>query len=369
MSFFSAATSHQEALVGEITGLFNELWPTGSWEERGSSAHYQYVFGHVTGARLELTPPTEESGRNEGGLLLTLPGGCFWLQPSASAAYMLWHLTRLDGFKHFTRLDFQSTELEPEWPAERVIHEVEAGRIWVKGHRSYRLWAEREADGAIQDGATIYWGSPRSDRQGRSYDKAAEARWPKHAIRDEVQLRRGWAKAAGKQLVTVLESNLSTDDMDSGIRDLAAGVINKHLQYWTLNGADPANDKNWTRKAEPAAWFKDRIGTSVAAITKAPRPVQDLESTVGWGVQQYGRHFALYAWRRALESGMPIEQVREGLFELMEARLKPEDIATLFPQMDRAELEQRLEELEALQARVAWEEEHRETEDGGTPVL
>lgn len=369
MSFFSAAESHQQDLVGEITGLFAELWPTGSWEERGASAHYQFVFSHITGARLELTPPTDGSGRNEGGLLLTLPGGCFWLQPSASSAFMLWRLTHLDGFRHFTRLDFQSTELEPEWPAERVIHEVEAGKLWVKGHRSYRLWAERQADGAIEDGATIYWGSPRSDRQARSYDKAAESRWGTPAIRDEVQLRRGWAKAAGKELVAVLESNLSTDDMDAAIRDLAAGVINKHLQYWTLNGADPANDKNWTRKAEPATWFRDRIGTAVAGISKAPRPVQDLESTVSWGIQQYGRHLALYAWRRAQESGQPIEEVREGLFELMEARLKPEDIASLWPQLGEAELAERVQALEGLQARVAWEEEHRETENGGTPVL
>jgi hypothetical protein len=359
LSFFSAANSHQEQLFDGILRLFDDLWPTGSWEERGSSAHYQHLFVHVTGARIELTPPQSESARNQGGLLLSLPGAAFYLQPSPQAAFMLWALVRLDGFKHFTRLDFQSTELNPEWPADRVINAVEEGLIWVKGMHNYRLWAERSWGGAIADGATLYWGSPRSDKQCRTYDKRAESNWREPAIRDEVQLRRGWAQSAGRQLVELLECNLSSDDMDQAIQDYAAGVINKHLQYMTLNGADPSTDKNWTRKAEPADWFRERIGTRVASIQKAPRPRQDLERSVDYGIQQYGRYFALKVLIDQKQSGMDLNSVMEGLFQRFQARLKPEDIEEVFQGESGALQASLLDQLRDVQDFVAWEQEHK----------
>ena len=360
LSFFSAANSHQEALFDGIIRLFDDLWPTGQWEERGSSPHYQHVFVHVTGSRIELTPPSIEGARNTGGLVLSLPGAAFYLQPSPQAAFMLWALVRMDGFKHFTRLDFQSTELEPDWPADKVIQAVEGGEVWVKGMSTYRLWAERAWGGAIEEGATLYWGSPRSDKQCRTYDKRAESRWRVPAIRDEVQLRRGWAKAAGRQLIELLDSNLSSQAMDEAIQDYAAGVINRHLQYMTLNGADPLTDKNWTRKAEPADWFRARIGNRVASIKKAPRPVQDLDRSVDYGIQQYGRYFALKVLQAQKESQLPLEGIVNGLFLRFQARLKPEDIEELFASETDAYRASLREQLEDIQASVAWEQEHRD---------
>lgn len=368
LSFFSSTPGRQEQLVKGLLDLFDQLWPTGSWREAGRSAHFQTAYSHVTGSRIELTLPGDE-GKNPGVLLLTLPGAAFYLQPSGQAAFMLWAATRMEGFRHFTRLDFQSTELSPDWDACRVISAVEAGDVWVKGMASYRLWAERQADQAIENGATLYWGSPRSDRQCRTYDKAAESNWGTPAIRDEVQLRRGWAKSTGQELVSLLNSNLSTDDMDDAIKDLAAGVINQHLQYWTLNGADPKEDKNWMRKAEPAEWFAERIGRQVASVRKAPRPVQDLESTVSWGVQQYGRYFALLTLRRAKASGMSLESVWEGMWERCLARLSDEDVAELVQGLEGADAAAFRAELEAIRDEVAFEAEHAELEGRGTPVL
>ena len=359
LSFFSAAPTHQQQLFDSLIDLFEQLWPTAGWEERGATTHYEHLFVHTTGARLEFSSPKEKGVRNAGGALLSLPGAVFWLQPSAQAAFMLWALVRLDGFKHFTRLDFQSTELNPDWPTERVIDAVEKGLVWVKGMHNYRLWAERSWGGDIAAGATLYWGSPRSDKQCRTYDKRAESNWKQPAIRDEVQLRRGWAQSAGRQMVELLEANLSSDDMDQAIQDYAAGVINKHLQYMTLNGADPNTDKNWTRKAEPADWFRERIGNRVASIQKAPRLQQDLERTVAYGVQQYGRYFALDCLLTQKRSGMDLQSVVEGMFQRFQARLKPEDIREVFGDQDRAFQEDLLDQLIETQKFVAWEAEHK----------
>lgn len=357
LSFFSSTAGRQEQLVKGLLDLFDQLWPTGSWQEGGRSAHFQSAYSHVTGSRIELTVPGGE-GKNPGVLLLTLPGAAFYLQPSGQAAFMLWSLSKMEGFRHFTRLDFQSTELSPSWDARRVISAVEEGQVWVKGMASYRLWAERQADQAIEDGATLYWGSPRSDRQCRTYDKAAQSNWSTPAIRDEVQLRRGWAKSTGQQLVSLLESNLTTDAMDDAIKDLAAGVINQHLQYWTLNGANPKEDKNWMRKAEPADWFADRIGRQVASVRKAPRPVQDLEATVSWGVQQYGRYLALLTLRRSKESGLPLDQCWAGLWDRCYARLSDEDVEELVQGLEGPEAAALRAEIEAIRNEVAFESEH-----------
>ena len=358
LSFFSAAANHQAELVEEMLQLFDDLWPTGQWEQAGRSAHYERVFVHVTGARIELTAPSQGEGKNAGGLSLSLPGGCFFLQETNQAAFMLWRLSHMDGFRHFTRLDLMSTELRPEWPAERVVRSVEAGETWVKGYSTYRLWADREADGAIDGGATIYWGSPRADRLCRTYDKAADGNWGIPAIRDEVQLRRGWAKSTGQELVKLLDSHLTVQAMDDAVKDLAAGVINRHLQYMTLQGADPKTDKNWTRKAEPADWFASRIGRSVASIRKAPRPAVDLESTVDWGVRQYGRYFALSCLRYSLESQLPLEAAVEGLWERFLARLSDEDLEEITAGMDADEAARWRQEHARLCDGMAWEAEH-----------
>jgi hypothetical protein len=369
LSFFSATVEHQGLLARAVIDLFEQLWPSGEWRSAGRSAHFESVYMHVTGARLELSAPGSDAS-NPGVLLLTLPGGSFYLQPSGQAAFMVWFLTRQDGFRWFTRLDFQSTELDPAWPVTRVIAGVEARELWVGGFSTYRLWAERSADSTCQGGATLYWGSPRSDRQCRSYDKSVESGWRLPAIRDEVQLRRGWARSAGLQLIELLESNMTTDAMDKAIQDMAAGVINQHLQYWTLNGADPQGDKNWKRKAEPADWFADRIGRSVASIRKAPRPVQDLEATVSWGIQQYGRFFALSVFERQRLSGMPLHGIWEGLCERFVARLTNEDVAALLEGASEAEAAEFWGWIQETRDAVAWEGEHGDLPvENGTPVL
>ena len=160
-------------------------------------------------------------------------------------------------------------------------------------------------------------------------------------------------------MVELLEANLSSDDMDQAIQDYAAGVINKHLQYMTLNGADPATDKNWTRKAEPADWFRERIGNRVASIQKAPRLQQDLQRTVDYGVQQYGRYFALDVLLRQKESGMDLQSVVEGMFQRFQARLKPEDLREVFGDQEPAFQQDLLRQLTELQDDVAWEQEHK----------
>ena len=79
------------------------------------------------------------------------------------------------------------------------------------------------------------------------------------------------------------------------MQDTVTSALNKQGQYWQLNGANPKEDKNWKRKAEPADWFAKRIGRASKNVAKKKPVVQrDLEAVTAYGIQQYGRYFALW---------------------------------------------------------------------------
>jgi hypothetical protein len=323
--FISATDRHQHETFDFGISLAEELNDQLSWKEAGRSPHFERVFNHDLGFRLEMTPLRGSNGRNPGMTVITMPGAAFYLQTSEEQALMLWKVTHQDGFKWFTRLDFQNTELEPAVDVDHVHQGVSDGEYWVKGHGTWRPYGDMDAEGHCPGGRTLYWGSPRAERQGRTYDKAKQSGWGTPAIRDEVQLRGEWAHTYGRTLKQALRDNLTSEAMAAAVADLAADALNHHLQYWELNGVNPKTDKNWTRKAQVADWYAERIGKASEPIKKAPRPALDLESTVSWGVQQYGRLFALWVAKQCQDQGLGFEEAKALLWERFYCRLKPED--------------------------------------------
>ncbi len=49
------------------------------------------------------------------------------------AALNFWRISLIDGFKWFTRIDFQNTELDPEWPALRMLEAANNQEILGQG--------------------------------------------------------------------------------------------------------------------------------------------------------------------------------------------------------------------------------------------
>lgn len=329
LTYVSPSPQHQRQIFDACISLGEEIESSWDWAEAGRSAHYGRCFTHPTGMRVELTELDSPSGRNPGSTLLTIPGSCFYVQDTAHQMLMLWKAVSQDGFKWFTRLDFQNTELHPEWDMERVHQGVVNGLLWVKGHRSYEPRGELVSGGICPDGRTIYWGSPRSERRGRSYDKGRESGWDVPAVRDEVQMRGEWAHSYGRELVKALRDRCDSVAMSKSVEELTVKALNQHLQYWELNGADPRTDKNWTRKAKPADWYTARIGKPSEPLKKAPREILDLESTASWGVRQYGRVFATWVEHHSKKHGLPRDFVAGALYLRFFARLQPEDLVAL----------------------------------------
>ena len=325
LSFHVGTRRKMQDAFDEVVDVLENVGGGFGFEEQARpSMHYDRVFTNDLECRIELTQP--DSGlRNAGRMLVSIPGRPFYLQTSGEQAFMLYRLIRSTGYRWFTRLDLQNTQLEPEFNTDSVFQAVLEGKLWVKGYSCFRPGGDIEADLTSPKGQTVYWGSRRSDRQGRTYDKAKDGGWKTEAIRDELQLRGAWAKAYGEELAKGLAAAHTTDDMADSVSALVVSGLNNHLQYWTLNGTHPKTDKNWQRKAEVADWFTRRIGTHQEPIRKPQRPEHDLDAVVSYGVQQYGRSFALWVARYMETHDCTYAEANAVLVARFQARMKPED--------------------------------------------
>ena len=345
-TFHAASPRRQQSQFDDICSLVEDIAPGWNFSEAGSSPHYERVFRTDLGARIELTEVGSLGHRNPGNGTVSLPGTMWWLQSDEEAAFRFLKLSQIEGFKHFTRLDFQNTELEPEFDAYQVRDAVNAGEVWVNGATTFRDYMDRDSTGEPLNGLTLYWGSKRSEKLGRSYDKAAAGSWGTPAIRDEVQTRGRWAQAHGEALVAELADAHGSPQMVDIVHKHTCSALNQHLAYWTLNGTNPKTDKNWKRKAEPADWYVKRIGKRCEPIQKGSGPAVDLDTTVDYGVQQYGRYFARWVNEQAKKHSLPEGFVMEALLGRFQARLKPEDEGWFTEGLSEAEKVAKLEWLE-----------------------
>lgn len=351
--FVSASAAHQREVFDFCVSVGEQLSDVHPFSERGSSPHFDRVFTQDLGIRIELTEYGSGRGRNPGMTVLTLPGAAFYLQDTEHQMLMLWKVVTADGFKWFSRIDLQNTELEPLVDADAVQAGVESRRYWVKGYGSWRPYGQLSPDGSCPGGRTIYWGSTRAERQGRTYDKGKQAGWKVPAIRDEIQFRGDWAHSIGREIKQAVDGPHGSDAMNKAVCSVVTSALNQHLQYWELNGADPKTDKNWQRKANPADWYLDRIGKDSKPVRKAPRPTLDLEGTVSYGVQQYGRYFALWVADQMQRSDVTFEEALELLWLRLYCRLKPEDIAAFLALPPGEMVDVEMADIEALKDALA----------------
>lgn len=356
--YYAATPARQQEQFDEILQLADEIAPNWAFKEAGNSPHFECVFTNDVGIRIELTPPTSISGRNKGGMCVSFPGTCWWIQTSEQGAFNVLRLSKIEGFKHFSRIDFQNTELEPEWPAERMGQAVNDGEIWVKGSTRFRDHWDRDQEGEPINGITLYWNSVRSEKQSKSYNKAADAGWAIAAVRDETQLRGKWAHAHGKELITGLTNSHTSAEMAGVVESQTCSALRQHLEYWTLNGTSPKTDKNWKRNANPADWYVKRIGKASERIQKAPKPLQDLQTTVDYGVQQYGRYIYRWCIENSRRNGIPLDMAVAQFMTRCQSRLKEDDDAWLFDEQTKGDIRAIKKELKQAADQVAYAQEH-----------
>lgn len=328
----------QNAFDGVISAV-EDINPSIAFEKKTRSQYFEDVYDTGNGWRIELSLPGSGSP-NQGQMLVTCRGRAFWEQSQIDQAVMLRKLVELPAFRHFTRIDFQNTEIDPEWDADRVFEGVRQGDLWVPGYSGWDVRGGFDYDMKSLSGRTLIWGSQRADRLLSTYDKGVEARWKGTGIRDEIRFKRQWARAYGEELVRDFRRCKTSAEMEAVVQDTVTSALNKQGQYWQLNGANPKEDKNWKRKAEPADWFAKRIGRASKNVAKKKPVVQrDLEAVTAYGIQQYGRYFALWVSQFQHLSGATRREAYEALEARFDARLRDEDLdlpEMQFKGMDKA---------------------------------
>jgi len=337
----------QNAFDGVVSAV-EDVNPSISFEKKTRSQYFEDVYETSNGWRIEFSPPAS-GNPNQGQMLVTCKGRAFWQQSQVDQAVMLRKFVELPAFRHFTRLDFQNTELEPEWDADRVFEGVRNGELWVPGYSGWDVRGGFDYEMNSLSGRTLIWGSQRADRLLSTYDKGAEARWKGTGIRDEIRFKRQWARAYGEELVRDFRRCKTSAEMEAVVQDTVTSALNKQGQYWQLNGANPKEDKNWKRKAEPADWFAKRIGRASKNVAKKKPTVQrDLEAVTAYGVQQYGRYFALWVSRFQQVAGVSRSEAYKALQCRFDSKLRDEDFELpemQFEGMDVAAVKQSLAQI------------------------
>ena len=356
--FVSTTDKNQQEVFDQVLEIADDVGSNFSFRQAGSSPHFEMVFINDLGLRIELSPATGRGVRNPGHICMTLPGSVFYTQEPERSAFNIWRIANIPEFKWFTRLDFQNTELSPEVNTDDVHQGVVDGKYWVKGYGTWKPFANLDPHMEAPDGRTIYWGSHRSDKLGRTYDKAKQSNWKEPAIRDELQTRGDWAKSFGRELKRGLDASTTGAEMAAAVSNLATSALNQHLLYFDLNGTDPKTDKNWTRKANPADWYLKRIGKHCNPIRKTQKAELDLESTVDWGLSQYGRYIYRWIVQEARRRNHDEELQFLALKGRLMSKLKEEDMEWLHPEADAEERAAHWQEILDIKDDVAFSQEH-----------
>ena len=299
-SFKSGSDRHRQHLFDFAQGVGDRFCPSGHWEDLGPSRHFDKVFKHNHGLRFETSDLHSE--KNPGISLLSMSGEYFAIASVYEQMATLRELLSFKGRYHFTRLDVQVTTLNPSQSAEQIVEDVTAGRLWVKGFKNWEPRGLVDINGASTAGLSAYFGSPKSDRQAISYNKALEQRdWPTPARRDEIHLRGDWAEKHG--LIIARAASGATDENEAieAFTKSCSSAIAQHMQYLDINGVAKPRPKDWARGRKPPKWWNETLEQQFEPVQLNRKPPSDIEVRWGHMKTQYARTFAEYLTYRVRE--------------------------------------------------------------------
>ena len=299
-SFKSGSDRHRQTLFDFAQGVADRFCPSGQWEDLGPSRHFDKVFKHNHGLRFETSDLKSE--KNPGISLLSMSGEYFALSSVYEQMRTLRELLSFKGRYHFTRLDVQVTTLDPSQSAEQIVQDVAQGVLWVKGFKNWEPRGLVDINGDPTGGFSAYFGSPKSDRQAVSYNKALEQRdWPTPARRDEIHLRGDWAEKHGLIIARAATGASSENEAIEAFTSSCSSAIAQHMQYLDINGVAKPRPKDWARGRKPPKWWNETLDQQFEPVQLNRKPPSDIEVRWGHMKTQYARTFAEYLTYRVRE--------------------------------------------------------------------
>jgi hypothetical protein len=331
-----------------LRDLGERVLPGSGFGEPGKGRFYKVRERHPSGLQIQYSagPPAAGGlvkGSNDGLASVEIPGQVWGFLDPGLRRDLIGDLRGCFHLVRTTRLDLQTTLLDPEQDAAWIVREVAAGRLWPKGFGVGMAYANRNLHGDLHGACTQYFGGKESDVRSRHYDKAAEARWEIPAVRHEVQLRNDAADQWFRRMADRCQAEpplgplLMTAEAAT-VKDALGSLVDfRDTSRWEGR----RKPRNWARTAEVPVWWSEIVGPSPTPLAVEYRPPGDLEASLAAMVDQYGRKWGLWLLLEALKASQAVPVSATDVALRCIARLDPGDwkvLAQLAPGADPARI-------------------------------
>ncbi len=300
-------------LKGYLRSLADRILPDAEWAQPSKGRFYKVRERHPSGLQIQHNgglpaAGTLERKSTDGLASIEIPGQVWGFLGPADRRDLIGDLRASFHLMRTTRLDLQTTILEPEQDAEWIVQEVAAGRLWPKGFGVGMAYANRNLHGDLHGACTQYFGGKESDIRSRHYDKAAERGWEIPAVRHEVQLRNDhadqWFRRMAErcQAEPALGPLLMTAEAAT-VKDALGSLVDfRDTSRWEGR----RKPRNWAQTAPVPPWWSEVVGHSPTPLAVEYRPPGDLEASVATMRAQFGRKYALWLLLEALKASQAV---------------------------------------------------------------
>lgn len=217
---------------------------------------------------------------------------------------------------------------------ESVHYSCKRGGVGVPRVEKIRGWDEYDLQKGGNLSYTVYFGSNKSDKQLRFYDKNAESGGNQNCYRWEAELKNSYGKAFQEGFFEVLSEAIAAPTVEASIQVITnyyKSVIKAAIDFKEIPpGKAPADlDPNWASRSNRVWWWEELLAGLEPAKLVLERVPPSLTGAVEWIKSQVVSSLALiktvyqywgipfYSWlQQGLEDGE--RRWRDRHYQMME---------------------------------------------------
>lgn len=293
---------------------------------------YQQSLNGVMSILLAYTPVMTEAERNELGVKRSPNEGYLTVDipqtalDSLSGEQLIEFLIDVYGCEgvRFTRTDVYYDDYCKIISPEAVHHACKLGGVGVPRYNRSRGWDEYDLRKGRNASFTVYFGSTRSDKMVRFYDKAAESNGEQNCYRWETEFKGKYAEEVQSYLLEALEQAVSQDSIEASLTIICnayKSLIKGSISFHEIPlGTKPSSlGRNWAKRSPLTWWWKELLAGLDPAKLTVSRVKPSLSGAVDWIKSQVAPSLALI--RLVYKDwGMPFNAWLQSVLEDGEAR-------------------------------------------------
>lgn len=299
---FTCSTSYLSYWTDRIALYFQaDLFSRG----KGWNGYQESLTG-VYSILLAYTPIWTEAERqeqgikrspNEGFMTVDIPQSALETLSVENLFKLLLDFYGCEGAK-LTRIDVYYDDFCKIISPQQVHEAVKAGQIAIPRFQRMRGFDDYDLAAGKQEGYTVYFGSTKSDKQVRFYDKFAESKGRLDCYRWEVQAAGKLAEAVQSYLLDALTQATEAPDYEAigevfanAYKAIIKGAISFHAVPEGMAISDLS--RNWATRTPLTWWWAELLAGLEPAKLTVQRTSPSLESMKNWVTYQVTPALAL----------------------------------------------------------------------------